>query len=309
MSYDASGKVYRMERLIRTASNGGKFKAVETATPAGYIGSWSQEFVVEDSEAGETRELTLNAVNATPRGIITICKKNEIGGFLSGGVFEIKAKTDIVSPEGRVLVQAGTVADTITTGADGRAVSKELYPGTYTVTETKAPAGYAVLEKPKEVTLSYQDKNTETISRELTFTDSLASVHLRITKEIDRADIVWAQGNPAFTFKVEGTDLYGRFHTYYETVEFTKSNAGTGTKARLTADITVCSGTYQVTEEKTMRYKLKSIHSVTNVTAGSASVSFELSKGEDGAATFYNAKTTDENLSHTVFVRNVMKSK
>lgn len=309
MSYDGSGKAYRMEQLIRTASNEGKFKVAETATPAGYTGFWSQEFVIEDSEAGETRTLTFNAVNSTPRGTITIYKKNEIGGRLSGGVFEIRAKGDISSPEGKRLVKAGTVVDTVTTGADGKAVSRELYLGTYTVTETKAPAGYAVSGNPKDVTLSYQDKNTERVSRELTFTDRLASVHLRLTKEIDKADIVWAQGNPTFTFRVEGTDLYGRFHTYYETVEFTKSSVGNGAKARLTADITVYAGTYRATEEKTMRYKLKSIHSVANGTADGTSVSFDLSKGADGAAAFYNAKTADENLSHTVFVRNVIKSK
>ena len=309
MSYDGSGKAYRMEQLIRTASNEGKFKVAETATPAGYTGFWSQEFVIEDSEAGETRTLTFNAVNSTPRGTITIYKKNEIGGRLSGGVFEIRAKGDISSPEGKRLVKAGTVADTVTTGADGKAVSRELYLGTYTVTETKAPAGYAVSGNPKDVTLSYQDKNTERVSRELTFTDRLASVYLRLTKEIDKADIVWAQGNPTFTFRVEGTDLYGRFHTYYETVEFTKSSVGNGAKARLTADITVYAGTYRATEEKTMRYKLKSIHSVANGTTDGTSVSFDLSKGADGAAAFYNAKTADENLSHTVFVRNVIKSK
>ncbi len=309
MSYDASGKTYRMEQLIRNVSNAGKFKVAETATPAGYTGSWSQELVIEDSEAGETKTLTLSAVNSTPRGTITIYKKNEIGGSLPGGVFEIRAKGDITSPEGKVLVKAGTVADTVTTGADGKAVSRELYLGTYTVTETKAPAGYAISENPKDVTLSYQDKNTERVSRELTFTDSLASVHLRLTKEIDTEDIVFAQGNPTFTFKVEGTDLYGRTHTYYETVEFTKGNTGSGAKARLTADITVYAGTYRATEEKTMRYKLRSIHSVANGTADGTSVSFDLSKGADGAAVFYNAKITDENLSHTVFVRNVMQSK
>ncbi len=309
MSYDASGKTYRMEQLIRNVSNAGKFKVAETATPAGYTGSWSQELVIEDSEAGETKKLTLSAVNSTPRGTITIYKKNEIGGSLPGGVFEIRAKGDITSPEGKVLVKAGTVADTVTTGADGKAVSRELYLGTYTVTETKAPAGYEISENPKDVTLSYQDKNTERVSQELTFTDRLASVHLRLTKEIDRADIVFAQGNPAFTFKVEGTDLYGRTHTYYETVEFTKGNTGSGAKARLTADITVYAGTYRATEEKTMRYKLRSIHSVANGTADGTSVSFDLSKGADGAAVFYNAKITDENLSHTVFVRNVMQSK
>ncbi|MEZ3503220.1 MAG: hypothetical protein K1W25_07195, partial [Lachnospiraceae bacterium] len=79
--------------------------------------------------------------------------------------------------------------------------------------------------------------------------------------------------------------------------------------ARLTADITVYAGTYRATEEKTMRYKLKSIHSVAYGTADGTSVSFDLSKGADGAAAFYNAKTADENLSHTVFVRNVIKSK
>lgn len=314
MIYDTDSQSYKMNaaasRLVRTGSNAGKFKVAETVTPSGYIGSWSKEFVIEDHSAGVTETLTFQAVNAAPRGIVTICKKNENEEPLEGGTFEIRAKEDIVSPEGKVLIKAGTVVDTVTTGKDGQAVSEGLYMGSYRVSELKAPAGYAAASESQDVTLSYKDKNTVTISRKVTFTDSLATVHLRLTKEINAEDIVWAHGNPAFTFRVDGTDLYGRPHTYFETVEFTPEHTGTGTKAALTADIPVLSGTYRVVEEKTMRYSLKGIHSIVNgKVEQDFSVVFYLTEGADGEATFYNVKTTDASQSHTVFVRNIIEKK
>ncbi len=307
MAYDAPQKTYRMDALARTPSNAGKFKVVETVTPHGYTGAWEQEFTVADADAGETKELSFRPVNPTPRAVITICKKNEIGGFLKGAEFEIRAAEDVRSPQGKVLANAGTVVDTVTTGEDGRAVSKELYLGRYTVKETKAPAGYALSEGEQEAAFVYQDQNTERLNQTLTFTNQLAQVHLRLTKEIDTADIVWAHGNPTFLFKVDGADLYGRPHTYYEAVEFTEENVGAGEKSVLTADIRVPSGHYTATEEKTMRYRLDSIRDITNGRLrGDEAVDFNLSRGVDGAAVFHNIKTTDEGLSHTMFVRNTI---
>lgn len=307
MSYDASSQTYRMNLLVRTSSNSGKFKVVETSMPKGYTGVWEKEFTIEDSTSGKMNNLTYAAANTTPRGIINIHKINEIGSSLEGGIFEISAKKDIVSPQGKVLVKAGTVVDTVTTGKDGKASTKELYLGTYAIKETSAPMGYVIDPTVKEVTLTYKDKNTTKIEAQLTFTDSLAVVPIQITKEIDTADIVWAHGNPTFTFKVEGKDLYERSHTYYETVEFTKDKIGNGEKTVLTVKVNVYSGTYTATEENTMRYELKKIHDVVNGTVNGKTVTFNLSKGVSGLAVFYNEKTTDESQSHTAFVRNVIQ--
>ncbi len=307
MDYDAASQSYRMPYLVQTPSNAGKFKVVETTTPHGYTGAWEQEIAIEDLAAGATKDLSYSPTNPTPRGTITIYKKNELGGLLEGAVFEIRAAEDITSPQGRVLEGAGTLVDTVTTGNNGKAVSRELYLGHYTVTETAAPAGYAISERPQEAVLAYKDKSTAKLNKDLTFIDSIAAIHLRLTKEIDTTDIVWAHGNPTFTFKVKGTDLCGRTHTYYEAVEFTEENTGNGRTSRLTADILVPSGTWTATEEATMRYRLDQIRDITNGRLeGGTAVLFNLTRGVDGAATFHNAKTTDENLSHTAFVRNAI---
>ena len=50
-------------------------------------------------------------------------------------MFEIRAAEDVVTPDGTVRYTQGETVDTITTGADGIAKSKELYLGKYEVKE------------------------------------------------------------------------------------------------------------------------------------------------------------------------------
>ena len=309
MEYTARTQRYQMLHLEKTSTNAGKYKIVETVTPSGHTGAWEQEFVV-----GTEQNITFNATNPMSTGTITVYKKSYKGEFLSGAVFQIKAKDNITSPQGKVLVNAGTLVDTVTTGSDGKAVSKKLYPGNYTVTETNAPLGYSLNKTPQNATVVYKDKNTPVTNVDVTFVNDRLYSTIKITKEIDTADIVWPHGNPTFTFKVTGKDVLGVSHTYYSTVEFTKNNAGSGSKAALTATMKVLAGTYTVSEEKTVRYRFGSIHSVTNgtISGQTAILNVEGSKkgtevdGPTGTATFYNIKSNDEDLTGTAFVRNTI---
>lgn len=135
-------------------------------------------------------------------------------------------------------------------------------------------------------------------------TVKLRNTHLRLSKEIDTSDIVWAHGKPTFTFKVEGTDLGGNKHIYYQTKVFEPGNAGGGKKTLLTADFDVPAGVYIASEVKTIRYRLEQIYDVVGGTVVGNTVKFDLTKGQDGAAVFYNVKVTDEDESHTAFVKN-----
>ena len=187
MVYDGSDSKYKLLHIRKNDTNQGKFKIVETVTPWGHIGSWSKEVVI-GTNATETYEAT----NPMGMGTITVLKKGKHNEVLSGAVYSIKAKENIVSPQGKVLVNAGTEVDKVTTGKDGKAVSKELYPGKYTVTETNAPLGYALNTAPQDVEVKYQDKDTKVTNSSVTFVnDRLYSV-ITVTKEIDTADIVWA---------------------------------------------------------------------------------------------------------------------
>lgn len=132
---------------------------------------------------------------------------------------------------------------------------------------------------------------------------------IKLIKEIQAEDIVWAHGNPTFTFGIRGTDANGRQRRYYQTVEFRQEDTPKEGKVRLMAEFEVPAGNYEAFEEKTMRYQLKEICEIVNGTKQTDKVSFGLENGGDGAAVFCNEKTTDQDESHTAFVENVIKAK
>lgn len=307
MEYDEYQKLYVIKNLRKTDVNQGNFKIIETVTPWGHVGSWSKEVVV-----GENATETFDATNPMGMGTITILKKDNHDTVLKDAVFSITAVEDIVSPQGKVLVTAGTEVDKVTTGSDGKAVSKPLYPGKYTVVETEAPLGYILDDTSHDVEVLYQDKDTALTNVDITVVNEKLYRTITVTKEIDTDGIVWAHGNPTFTFKVTGTDIFGADHTYYDTVEFTADNIGNGDKTSLKTVFTVPAGIYTVSEEKTARYKLENIHDVVNGTIKGETVVIDVSDKKDGidrssgSAVFYNRKTTDEDLTHTAFVRNTI---
>lgn len=131
--------------------------------------------------------------------------------------------------------------------------------------------------------------------------------HIRLTKEINGEDIVWAHGNPTFIFSLKGEDAGGNPHIYYQAVEFRKDATATAGTVSLTADFQVPAGTYEAAEEKTMRYQLKDITGITNGTLLEDHVRFVLDGNCDGAAVFRNEKVTDQKESHTDLVKNVIK--
>ena len=72
-----------------------------------------------------------------------------------------------MTPDGTVQVKKGEIADTITTGEDGVAVSKKLFLGSYLVKESKQPSGYVLEGKEYPVELKYKDEKTDLIMEEL----------------------------------------------------------------------------------------------------------------------------------------------
>lgn len=143
-------KEYMALNLKETDTENRSFKVVETKNPAGYTGTWEQEFTAE-KEGVVT--LTLDVTNARKTGQITITKTGENNKKLSGAVFEIKAAKDIKTAGGTTLVAANTVVDTVTTDGNGSAASKQLELGQYIVKEKTAPDGYVLDTTEHAVTL------------------------------------------------------------------------------------------------------------------------------------------------------------
>lgn len=163
----------------------GKYVIKETKAPNGYLLN-PKEFAVTLEYEDQETEIVYGDVTVPDelaKGKIRVKKTDaETGSGLSGAEFEIRAKEDIVTPDGTVKAKAGTVVDTITTSDKGTAETKKLYLGKYEVQETKAPEGYLLNTQKYPVELIYADQETEIVYGDVTVPDEIAKGKIRITK-------------------------------------------------------------------------------------------------------------------------------
>jgi LPXTG-motif cell wall-anchored protein len=163
----------------------GNYELHEVQAPYGYLLSEQPvPFKVTSENPVEYLEVTMP--NAPVKGRATVQKTGEVltgaaeieskdGTIytpeytvrgIARATFDIVAAEDIITPDGTVRAEAGTVVDTITTGADGCAESRELYLGNYYAVETAVPYGFLLDETPLPFSLVYQDQYTALVSAE-----------------------------------------------------------------------------------------------------------------------------------------------
>ncbi len=158
----------------------GTYRLTETKAPEGYLlGSepWTAEFMMNES-SGDILYTTPTLFSKTYGAIanqpskITVVKTNAVYADtkLKGAEFILKAsygryvKIDGVSFAGYTDVKAA--AGTFITDSDGQFIIKRLPRDTYTLIETKAPAGYYINNSIPSVTLDGINSFTITIQDE-----------------------------------------------------------------------------------------------------------------------------------------------
>lgn len=172
----------------------------EISVPAGYKLN-TQSFNVK-LEAGKTTSVAVT--NEEQKGKITVRKKGEVLagitgeegnlGFVyentsfAGAEYNIYAAEDIYSQDKVTRVhKAGDLVESLTTGEDGSAVSKELYLGTYKVVEQKAPENLVIgkteQERTQVVTLSYAGQNVDLSQGEAVFTNARPQISVNVVKK------------------------------------------------------------------------------------------------------------------------------
>lgn len=202
----------------------GEYLLVEVQAPYGYaLDSTPVSFTVSADNAEKENALTVIKVrkeNTAQKGKISVQKTGDIftsvnmassaytdengelvvnsttytpvfaNGNLSGAVFQVIAAEDIVTLDGTVHANAGDVVAEITTDENGYAETEPLYLGKYEIREIKAPDGYVLNNKPKDVELTYAGQEFEvrdTVNTE--FENEYQRVMIRLSKTMENDEL------------------------------------------------------------------------------------------------------------------------
>ena len=189
----------------QTLEYGTGYSLVEVQAPYGYVlNSEPVYFDVVQSDSTEESGITIIEVvrsNLAQKGTITVSKSGEIFssvsennglyqpvyavGGLEGAVYEVTAAEDIYTLDGTLRAEKGEVVDTVTTGADGTAKSKELYLGKYEVKEIEAPYGMVLNEEIHNVELVYSGQDVAVTETATSFYNERQRVEIDLTKSLE----------------------------------------------------------------------------------------------------------------------------
>ena len=188
----------------QTLEYGKGYSLVEVQAPYGYVLNSEPVYfdVMQENSEIDSGITVIEVVrsNMAQKGTITVSKSgevfssvNEAGGLyqpvyavrgLEGAVYEITAAEDIYTLDGTLRASKGEVVDTVTTGADGTAVSKELYLGKYEVKEITAPFGMVLNEEIHAVELVYAGQNVAITETAASFYNERQRVEIDLIKRL-----------------------------------------------------------------------------------------------------------------------------
>ena len=212
----------------------GEYSLVEVQAPYGYaLDSTPVSFTVSADNAEKENALTVIKVrkeNTAQKGKISVRKTGDIftsvatassaytnengemivnpttytpvfaDGDLSDAVFQVIAVEDIVTLDGTTRAYAGDVVSEITTDENGYAETEPLYLGKYEVRETKAPYGYVLNNKPKDVELTYAGQEFEVRDTVNTaFENEYQSVRISLSKVMESDELFGIYGKDYYT--------------------------------------------------------------------------------------------------------------
>ena len=212
----------------------GEYSLVEVQAPYGYaLDKTPVAFSVSSENAEKENSLTIVKVekqNTAQKGKISVRKTGDIftsvtmassaytdengemivnpttytpvfaDGDLSGAVFQVIAVEDIVTLDGTTRAYAGDVVSEITTDENGYAETEPLYLGKYEVREIKAPEGYVLNNKPKDVELTYAGQEFEVRDTVNTaFENEYQGVKISLSKVMENDELFEIYGKEYYT--------------------------------------------------------------------------------------------------------------
>ena len=189
----------------QTLEYGTGYSLVEVQAPYGYVLNSEPVYfdVVQENSEEESGITVIEVVrsNTAQKGTITVGKSGEVFSTVSGtkglyqpifsvaglegAVYEITAAEDIITLDGTLRASKGEVVDTVTTGADGTAKSRELYLGKYEVKEVTAPFGMVLNNEVHAVELVYAGQEIAVTETSTDFYNERQRVEIDLVKSLE----------------------------------------------------------------------------------------------------------------------------
>lgn len=155
----------------------GQYYVQEINVPAPYVLDES----IHPVEVVLNQTTTFTHVNQAVKGRVELTKKGPSGEVVPGTLYDLRN-------------EQGTLVETLTTGADGVARSKELPLGNYQAIETFVPAPYLLDPTPIAITLSYANQTTAVTTTQATQTNDVAKGQFSIHKTDSEISIIHLAG-------------------------------------------------------------------------------------------------------------------
>lgn len=189
-----------------TLPYGKGYSLVEVQANFGYVLDSTPVFfdVMQENSSQENDIVIVNVVkgNMPQMGIITITKSGEIFASvtekdgiyqpvykiagLKGAVFSVYAAEDIYTPDGTLRYSKGEKVDTITTGSDGIAKTKELHLGKFELREDTAPYGMLLNGESVFAELVYAGQEIKVTSTSTAMTNERQKIILDLLKAMEQ---------------------------------------------------------------------------------------------------------------------------
>lgn len=150
---------------------------------------------------GSAEVVVVEKYNQPQMGTITILKRGEVFATvteqdgiytphyevqgLAGAVFGVYAVEDTYTLDGTKRYSAGDKVATLTTAADGTAISEPLFLGKFELREEKAPYGMVLLKEPVQTELTYAGEQVKITTVSETAVNERQKVVISLLKKLE----------------------------------------------------------------------------------------------------------------------------
>ena len=193
----------------QTLEYGKGYYLIEVQAPYGYTLNPDPvyfDITAEDAtEEGGITVVNVTKSNMPQKGVIHITKTGEVFqsvvtndnmykpvyevSNLPGAVFEIRAAENVYTLDGVLHYKKGELVDTITTGSDGIATSKELYLGKYDIQEITDPHSMVLNGKIQTVELVYSGQEISITETSGNLYNERQKVEVHLSKVLEQNEL------------------------------------------------------------------------------------------------------------------------